>query len=149
MKKSCRKVGSDVPIGRFPFLVHMDQVELFREGYAKVIRAVTLVDSYSRFAMALVLNQAATSVETSELVSRLMTAMHVIPRVVVTDSGTEFRALFSERVGVLGIRHVVVPPYSQDLNGLVERFHGTLKTIFRAHLLEKQQFGSREVQLQR
>lgn len=95
--------------------------------------------------MVLLLGKAATASDTSRLLRDLVATMCTIPRCVVTDGGGEFKGLFKTTADELRIQHIVIPPYSQWLNGLAERFHRTFETRIRASVLEKSSYGIQDV----
>ena len=52
------------------------------------------------------------------------------PREILTDCGTQFLSkLFTEICAILGIRKLKTTPYHPSANGIIERFHKTIKTM--------------------
>uniref|UniRef100_A0AAY4BUY6 Gypsy retrotransposon integrase-like protein 1 n=1 Tax=Denticeps clupeoides TaxID=299321 RepID=A0AAY4BUY6_9TELE len=58
-----------------------------------------------------------------------------LPKVVQTDQGSNFLSrLFKEVLSELSIKHVVSSAYHPESQGALERFHQTLKTMFRTYI---------------
>lgn len=75
---------------------------------------------------------------TAETVARLFVREWVsrkgVPVRITTDQGRQFTSvLFSELNTILGVNHLTTTPYHPQANGLVERFHRTLKASLRCH----------------
>ena len=57
-------------------------------------------------------------------------ARNGIPVKILTDQGTQFMSQFmTQTCTMLGIAHVTTVPYQPQGNGVLERFHGTLKPL--------------------
>ena len=55
-----------------------------------------------------------------------------IPKEILTDQGTNFMSnLMSELFKLLGVKHLRTSPYHPQTDGMLERFHGTLKAMLR------------------
>ena len=55
-----------------------------------------------------------------------------IPKEILTDQGTNFMSnLMSELFKLLGVKHLRTSPYHSQTDGMLERFHGTLKAMLR------------------
>ena len=53
-----------------------------------------------------------------------------IPKEILTDQGTNFMSnLMSELFKLLGVKHLRTSPYHPQTDGMLERFHGTLKAM--------------------
>ena len=53
-------------------------------------------------------------------------------RKLLSDRGTNFTAmLIKEVIKCLGIDHIQASPYHPETNGMLERWHGTLKAMLR------------------
>jgi transposase InsO family protein len=58
-----------------------------------------------------------------------------VPSVITTDRGAQFTSsVWSEVCSILGIRRSQTTSYHPQSNGLIERFHRSLKTSLRARL---------------
>lgn len=69
-----------------------------------------------------------------------------IPEVIQTDRGTNFTSnLFKRVTGQLGVRHTTSSPYHPQSQGVLERFHATLKSTVRAHCTERQTDWDKEL----
>ena len=55
-----------------------------------------------------------------------------LPKELLRDRGSNFTStLMEETLERLGVKHVKSSPYHQETNGMIERWHGTLKTMLR------------------
>jgi len=79
----------------------------------------------------------------ARLFDEVLDKYYTVPRVVVTDNGTEFQGKFKELVSRYGIEHITVNPYNHAENGLVERVQGTIKDRVRAFRLENKNLWNR------
>ena len=53
-----------------------------------------------------------------------------IPSKILTDQGSQFTSsIMSQTCQALGITHIMTVPYRPQGNGIIERFHGTLKPV--------------------
>ena len=52
-----------------------------------------------------------------------------IPEVIISDNGPQFRDVFTEVCNLLGIEKRKSAPYRPQTNAVVERMHGTMKSI--------------------
>lgn len=100
------------------------------------LKAVTGVDDYSRFCVAVGLVERATSRPVCTVFAQALRT-HGIPAQVLTDNGKVFTGRYACRpVEVLfdricrenGIEHLLTAPRSPTTTGKIERFHGTLRT---------------------
>ena len=95
-----------------------------------------LVDAYSKW-LEVVPMSAANSTTTIECL-RSIFATHGLPKVFVTDNGSQFTSVeFEKFMENNGIRHLRSPPYHPSTNGLAER---SVQTFKRA--MEKNKDGS-------
>lgn len=99
-------------------------------------KAVTGIDDYSRFCVAVGLVQRATSRPVCAVFAAALQA-HGVPTSVLTDNGKVFTGRYSNRpIEVLfdricrenGIEHLLTAPRTPTTTGKIERFHGTLRT---------------------
>lgn len=116
----------ELPKSRFQH-IHMDLVGPLppSNGYRYLL---TMVDRYTRWPEAVPIPDMK-----AETVARAFTATWVarfgIPQKVTTDQGRQFESdLFRELNHLLGSEHLRTTAYHPQANGLVERFHRTLKT---------------------
>lgn len=119
-----------LPDSRFRH-VHMDLVGPLppSNGYRYLL---TIVDRYSRWPEAIPLHDM-----TAETVARAFVETWIarfgIPETVTTDQGRQFESdLFRELSRAMGSKHVRTTAYHPQSNGLVERFHRTLKAAIMA-----------------
>lgn len=62
-----------------------------------------------------------------------------LPHIVQTDQGTNFQSkLFKQVLQSLGVKHAVSSAYHPESQGVLERWHQTLKSMLRKYCLEKQ-----------
>ncbi|XP_037931176.1 uncharacterized protein K02A2.6-like [Teleopsis dalmanni] len=55
-----------------------------------------------------------------------------VPKQIITDQGRQFEsALFNELAKLIGAKHIRTSPRHPQANGLIERFHRTLKTAMK------------------
>ncbi|XP_066958980.1 uncharacterized protein [Macrobrachium rosenbergii] len=65
-------------------------------------------------------------------------AKYGLPRVIQTDCGTNFTSkVFRGKYAELAIQHITSVPYHPESQGVVERFHQTLKSILKKHCYEQ------------
>lgn len=107
------------PIAMRP-LTHIfcDVVEIEGKQY------LSIVDGFSRFAVAKRLKDKNSSTVTSKILSFF--SQYGVPLEITTDSGKEF-ALLKELVKLYNIKVNFTTPYNPCSHGIVERFHSTLR----------------------
>ena len=107
-----------------------EQVAIDLTGPSTITRGkvlLTIIDYYSRFPEAYVLN----SGNAHEILVKLRQtfARYGIPKSMVSDNGSVFKSKeMSDFVKQLGIRHIFTSNYHPQSNGAVERLHSTLKS---------------------
>lgn len=95
---------------------------------------LTMIDRYSRWPEATPVADI-----TAEIVANAFVASWVsrygVPAVITTDQGTQFEAeLFKTLTNLLGCTRTRTSPYHPSSNGILERWHRTLKTALACHL---------------
>lgn len=120
------------PIGSFPLVsnrfdeIHLDLIgpmpssENFRY-------CVTLIDRYTRWPEAIPLVDIQAGTVANAIYCHWI-ARFGIPTIIYTDQGSQFESeLFRELTKLLGIKRVRTTSYNPQMNGMIERFHRTLK----------------------
>lgn len=114
------------PDSRFSH-IHLDLVGPLptSQGYQYLL---TIVDRFSRWPTAIPIRDIS-AVTMAKTILREWIAVFGTPKVVTTDRGPQFQScLFREFTELLGAKHIRTTAYHPCANGLVERFHRTLKT---------------------
>nr|XP_042908119.1 uncharacterized protein LOC122271315 [Parasteatoda tepidariorum] len=94
---------------------------------------LTCVDRYTRWPEAIPLSDVS-----AETVSKAFVAhwvfWFVVPAILTTDQGRQFQShLFSCLKSMFGMQRIRTTPYHPSSNGMVERFHRSLKQALRCH----------------
>ena len=93
---------------------------------------LTIMDRVSRYPEAIPLRKINAKVVIEALIQFF--SKFGMPRVVQTDRGTNFTSkYFQEKMKEFGIKHVTSSAYHPQSQGVVERFHQTLKTMMRKY----------------
>lgn len=119
------------PDARFQH-VHMDIVGPLPtvDGQSYVL---TIVDRYTRWPEAIPMPNI-TAETTAKHFIKTWIGRFGTPTRITTDQGRQFTSLlFQELNHRLGVDHLQTSPYHPQANGLVERFHRSLKTSIRCH----------------
>jgi cleavage and polyadenylation specificity factor subunit 1 len=97
---------------------------------------LTCVDRYTRWPEAIPISDTSAETVAKHLMSRWI-ANYGCPATITTDRGAQFEStLFDAFVKILGTKRIRTTAYHPASNGLVERFHRTLKAAIRAHECE-------------
>ena len=127
-KSSVVTIDNDVP--KFSS-VHLDLVGPLpaSHGYAYLL---TMMDRFSRWPEAVpIADMRAETVANAFLLNWV--ARYGIPDSITTDRGSQFEsALFEKLLKTLGCKHARTTAYHPQSNGLIERFHRSLKSALRA-----------------
>lgn len=93
---------------------------------------MTAIDRYSRWVEAIPM-QSATAEATADSFVTNWVSRFGIPETITTDRGTNFQSeLFNRLLQQLGCTHHSTTAYHPQHNGIIERFHRTLKDALRA-----------------
>ena len=95
---------------------------------------LTIVDNFTRWPEAVPLPNSE-AVTCARALSRTWISRFGVPDSITSDQGRQFTSpLWRELQQVLGVRHNVTTAYHPQANGIVERFHRSLKAALKAHL---------------
>ena len=118
-----------VPMERFEH-VHVDLVGPLPadEGYTNIL---TMVDRTTRWPEAIHLKDARAETVTGAILQNWI-ARFGVPKTITTDRGVQFRSeVWREALARLGIATTTPTAYHPQANGIVERFHRSLKNALR------------------
>jgi len=100
------------------------------EGYTYLF---TMIDRKTRWFEAVPLRNISAETVVKNLITHWI-SRYGIPKSIISDRGTQFESLlFNELSKQLGIKHLSTTAYHPQTNGMVERFHRTLKTSLAIH----------------
>lgn len=94
---------------------------------------LTGIDRFSRWPAAIPISDI-----TAETIARALVqgwiAHYGVPRRITTDQGRQFESqLFTELSKLLGSKRIRSTPYHAQANGMIERFHRTMKAAIKCH----------------
>ena len=134
---------SKVPFGKLPLIntpfkrVAVDIVGPIKPSSEKRNRCIlTMIDYATRYPEAVALP----SIETERLAEALIEIFSRvgIPDEMLTDCGSQFTAEVMKEVSrLLSLQQLTTTPYHSMCNGLVERFHATMKQMLRRMCAER------------
>ena len=120
-----------MPDSRFSH-IHLDLVGPLpcSQGYTYML---TLLDRFTRWPEVYPLINMTTSTVTKKLLEEYIPRFGV-PQVITTDRGRQFESeLFRQLGDCLGVQRIRTSAYHPRANGMVERFHRSLKTALKAY----------------
>lgn len=133
VQKHTRTPVTQIPVPRVRFShIHMDLVGPLpsSQGFSYLL---TIVDRFTRWPEAYPLKQM-TAETVAETFVREYVSRFGVPDVLTTDRGRQFESeLFRQLTTLLGVERIRTSAYNPRANGLVERFHRTLKTALKAY----------------
>lgn len=118
------------PDGRFDH-VHMDIIVLpISDGYRYCL---TMIDRFSRWPEAIPLRDISAPTVARAFYDHWV-ARYGAPRILTTDQGAQFESrLFSALLSLIGCSRIRTTAYHPAANGLVERWHRSLKAAIMCH----------------
>ncbi|XP_034936590.1 uncharacterized protein [Chelonus insularis] len=120
----------DVPDNRFNH-IHIDIIHLPEvRGYQYCL---TIIDRFSRFPMAIPLKDV-TAQTVADAFFNNWVCLFGTPLTITPDQGSQFEsALFNALLNTVSAKRIRTTPYHPASNGLVERWHRTLKIALMCH----------------
>ena len=135
----------DIPRGRFEH-IHMDLVGPLpnSNGFRYIL---TIIDRHTRWPEAYPLKDITTNTVTKTFIQNYISRFGV-PTTITVDQGVQFTSkVFSEINKILGTNKIHTSPYHPQANGMIERFHRTLKSSILASTSQNSSSWSDELPL--
>ena len=106
-----------------------------KQGFKYIL---TVIDHSTRFPLAVPLKE--TSAKTvAEALQNHVFCMFGLPEELISDQGTNFTSeVMAALLDSLDVTHIKTTPYHPETNGMLERFHRSLKQSLRKSIPEKQ-----------
>lgn len=93
---------------------------------------LTIIDRYSKWTEAIPIPDMTAPTIANEIIAHWI-ARFGIPKRITSDQGRQFESnIFHELTNLLGINHLTTTGYHPQSNGIIERFHRTLKAALMA-----------------
>lgn len=119
--------------------IHMDVFQICN------VRFLTIIDVFSRYAQAYVLEPVCTATTVLDNLSTFI-SHHGLPQQITCDNGTEFKnALLLDYCKLHNIRIHFTTPGNSNSNSPVERLHSTLIELFRALKLKEPKASTKQL----
>ena len=130
-KANVETISNDVP--KFSS-IHLDLVGPLPPN-KRCSYLLTIIDRFTRWPEVIPIEDIGAETVADALIFNWF-SRYGIPDTITTDRGSQFQsALFGKLLRVLGIKHQQTTAYHAQSNGLIERFHRTLKGALRSCLI--------------
>ena len=134
-----------IPVVKEPFHeILIDIVGPLPKTKAGYIYLLTILDRTTRYPEAVPLR----SMKADKVVQALVEffSRYGLPESIQSDCGTNFTSkFFKDKMKELGVKHMTSSPYHPQSQGSIERFHQTLKTLFKKYCGEENNNWDKEL----